>query len=164
VERRGFLAAAGLTGLAGLTAGCGGGPPADAATWSMWSSSPAEAKVWHDFSAYVERTLAARLDGANRWQTFMRVVIPMAVPAVATLLVFKFSSQWNDLLWPLVISNSDATRTVPVGPQAFQDTNGTQWNLLLAAAAITTIPLIVLFFLTQRWFVRGITMSGLGGR
>jgi multiple sugar transport system permease protein len=48
--------------------------------------------------------------------------------------------------------------------QAFQDTNGTRWNLMLCAAAITTIPLIVVFFLTQRWFVRGITMSGLGGR
>jgi len=78
--------------------------------------------------------------------------------------VFKFIGQWNNLLWPLVISNSDATRTASVGLQVFQDTNGTQWNLLLMAATVTTIPLIVLFFLTQRWFVRGITMSGLGGR
>ncbi|MPY52704.1 carbohydrate ABC transporter permease [Streptomyces acidicola] len=107
---------------------------------------------------------AARLDGANRWQTFIRVIIPLAVPAIATLAVFKFISQWNNLLWPLVISNSDATRTASVGLQVFQSTNGTQWNLLLMAAAITTIPLILLFFLTQRWFVKGITMSGLGGR
>jgi|SRR5215217_5768934 len=64
----------------------------------------------------------------------------------------------------VVISNSDATRTASVGLQVLQDTNGTQWNLLLMAATVTTIPLIVLFFLTQRWFVRGITMSGLGGR
>ncbi|UED87340.1 carbohydrate ABC transporter permease [Streptomyces profundus] len=107
---------------------------------------------------------AARLDGANRWQVFLRVIVPLAVPAIATLFVFKFISQWNNLLWPLVISNSDATRTASVGLQVFQDTNGTQWNLLLMAATLTTIPLIVLFFLTQRWFVRGITMSGLGGR
>ncbi|MBO3675965.1 carbohydrate ABC transporter permease [Streptomyces sp. NEAU-YJ-81] len=107
---------------------------------------------------------AARLDGANRWQTFIRVIIPLAVPAIATLAVFKFISQWNNLLWPLVISNSDSTRTAAVGLQVFQSTNGTQWNLLLMAAAITTVPLIVLFFLTQRWFVKGITMSGLGGR
>lgn len=107
---------------------------------------------------------AARLDGANRWQAFVRVIIPLAVPAIATLAVFKFIGQWNNLLWPLVISNSDATRTAAVGLQVFQDTNGTQWNLLLMAATVTTIPLIVLFFLTQRWFVRGITMSGLGGR
>ncbi|MBA2811449.1 carbohydrate ABC transporter permease [Streptomyces sp. KM273126] len=107
---------------------------------------------------------AARLDGANRWQTFIRVIIPLAVPAIATLAVFKFISQWNNLLWPLVISNSDATRTASVGLQVFQSTNGTQWNLLLMAATITTIPLILLFFLTQRWFVKGITMSGLGGR
>jgi multiple sugar transport system permease protein len=107
---------------------------------------------------------AARLDGANRWQTFTRVILPLAVPAIATLAVFKFISQWNNLLWPLVVSNSDATRTVAVGLQVFQDTNGTQWNLLLMAATITTVPLIVIFFLTQRWFVRGITMSGLGGR
>jgi multiple sugar transport system permease protein len=107
---------------------------------------------------------AARLDGANRWQAFIRVIVPLAVPAIATLAVFKFIGQWNNLLWPLVISNSDATRTAAVGLQVFQDTNGTQWNLLLMAATITTVPLIVLFFLTQRWFVKGITMSGLGGR
>ncbi|WP_327634892.1 carbohydrate ABC transporter permease [Kribbella sp. NBC_00482] len=107
---------------------------------------------------------AARLDGANRWQAFVRVIVPLAVPAIATLAVFKFIGQWNNLLWPLVISNSDATRTASVGLQVFQDTNGTQWNLLLMAATVTTVPLIVLFFLTQRWFVRGITMSGLGGR
>ncbi|MFI0819931.1 carbohydrate ABC transporter permease [Streptomyces sp. NPDC021098] len=107
---------------------------------------------------------AARLDGANRWQAFTRVIIPLAVPAIATLAVFKFITQWNNLLWPLVISNSDATRTASVGLQVFQSTNGTQWNLLLMAATITTVPLIVIFFLTQRWFVRGITMSGLGGR
>ena len=107
---------------------------------------------------------AARLDGANRWQAFVRVILPLAIPAIATLAVFKFISQWNNLLWPLVISNSDATRTASVGLQVFQDTNGTQWNLLLMAATVTTIPLIIVFFLTQRWFVRGITMSGLGGR
>jgi multiple sugar transport system permease protein len=107
---------------------------------------------------------AARLDGANRWQAFIRVIVPLAVPAIATLAVFKFIGQWNNLLWPLVISNSDSTRTAAVGLQVFQDTNGTQWNLLLMAASITTVPLIVLFFLTQRWFVKGITMSGLGGR
>ena len=107
---------------------------------------------------------AARLDGANRWQAFTRVIVSLAVPAIATLAVFKFIGQWNNLLWPLVISNSDSTRTAAVGLQVFQDTNGTQWNLLLMAATITTVPLIVLFFLTQRWFVKGITMSGLGGR
>ena len=107
---------------------------------------------------------AARLDGANRWQAFTRVIVPLAIPAIATLAVFKFISQWNNLLWPLVISNSDSTRTASVGLQVFQDTNGTQWNLLLMAATVTTVPLIVLFFLTQRWFVKGITMSGLGGR
>jgi multiple sugar transport system permease protein len=107
---------------------------------------------------------AARLDGANRWQAFIRVIVPLAVPAIATLAVFKFIGQWNNLLWPLVISNSDSTRTAAVGLQVFQDTNGTQWNLLLMAATITTVPLIVIFFLTQRWFVKGITMSGLGGR
>jgi multiple sugar transport system permease protein len=107
---------------------------------------------------------AARLDGANRWQAFTRVIVPLAIPAIATLAVFKFIGQWNNLLWPLVISNSDSTRTAAVGLQVFQDTNGTQWNLLLMAASITTLPLIVLFFLTQRWFVKGITMSGLGGR
>jgi multiple sugar transport system permease protein len=106
----------------------------------------------------------ADLRGASSDGMFWSVVLPTIRPALATLFILFSPEYWNNLLWPLIISNSEATRTVAVGLQVFQDTNGTQWNLLLMAATITTVPLIAIFFLTQRWFVRGITMSGLGGR
>jgi multiple sugar transport system permease protein len=107
---------------------------------------------------------AARLDGANRWKCFIRIIVPLSLPAVAAVAVFKFIAQWNNLLWPLVVSNSDSTRTVSVGLRVFAGTYVTQWNLLLIGSAMATIPVVLVFLLAQKWFVRGISMSGLGGR
>lgn len=107
---------------------------------------------------------AARLDGANRWTCFTRVILPLSLPAVAAVAVFKFIAQWNNLLWPLVVSNSDSTRTLSVGLRVFAGTYVTQWNLMLVGAAIATVPVVIVFLVAQKWFVRGISMSGLGGR
>jgi multiple sugar transport system permease protein len=107
---------------------------------------------------------AARVDGATRFGCFFRIILPLSGPAIAALAAFIFMFHWNNLLWPLVISNSDATIPVVVGLRNFQGEHGTAWNLLMAAAGIATIPVIAFFMLTQRWFVQGITMSGFGGR
>jgi multiple sugar transport system permease protein len=107
---------------------------------------------------------AARIDGASRFTVFWRVILPLATPALASLAVFAFTFHWNNLLWPLVLSNSDATTPVVVGLQKFQGQFGVQWNLLMAAALITTVPAIVVYTAAQRWFVQGITMGGFGGR
>jgi multiple sugar transport system permease protein len=107
---------------------------------------------------------AARVDGATRFGCFWRIILPLSGPALATLAVFAFLFHWNHLLWPLVVSNSDATKPVVVGLRDFQGQYGTDWNLLMAAAAIATIPTIIVYLLAQRWFVQGITMSGFGGR
>src|SRR5918999_6455373 len=107
---------------------------------------------------------AARVDGATRFGCFWRIILPLSGPAIATLAVFAFLFHWNHLLWPLVVSNSDATKPVVVGLRDFQGQYGTDWNLLMAAAAIATIPTIIVYLLAQRWFVQGITMSGFGGR
>jgi multiple sugar transport system permease protein len=107
---------------------------------------------------------AARIDGANRFTVFRRIVVPLSGPALASLAVFAFTYHWNNLLWPLVISNSDATTPVVVGLQKFQGQFGTQWNLLMAAALITTVPVLLVYTAAQRWFVQGITMGGFGGR
>lgn len=107
---------------------------------------------------------AARIDGASRFECFRRIILPLAGAALAALMVFAFLFQWNNLLWPLVMSNTDSTRPVAVGLRAFQGQYNTDWNLLMAAAALATIPVIVVYAVAQRWFVRGITLSGFGGR
>lgn len=107
---------------------------------------------------------AARIDGATRFGCFWRIILPLSGPALATLAVFAFLFHWNNLLWPLIISSSDATVPVVVGLQKFQGQYGTDWNLLMAASTLATIPVIIAFLIAQRWFVRGITLSGFGGR
>lgn len=107
---------------------------------------------------------AARIDGATRFGCFWRIILPLSGPALATLTVFVFLFHWNNLLWPLIISNTDATIPVVVGLQRFEGQYGTDYNLLMAAATIATVPTIVVFALAQRWFVRGIALSGFGGR
>lgn len=107
---------------------------------------------------------AARIDGASRFECFRRIILPLSGAALATLMVFAFLFQWNNLLWPLVMSNTDSTRPIAVGLRAFQGQYSTDWNLLMAAAALATIPVILVYGFAQRWFVRGITLSGFGGR
>ncbi|MGH2559628.1 MAG: carbohydrate ABC transporter permease [Thermomicrobiales bacterium] len=107
---------------------------------------------------------AARIDGASRWECFWRIILPLSGPALATLAVFIFLFQWNNLLWPLIMSNSDSTRPIAVGIRRFQGQYSTDWNLLMAAATLATLPVVAVYIFAQRWFVRGITLSGFGGR
>ncbi|MBO0781462.1 MAG: carbohydrate ABC transporter permease [Ktedonobacteraceae bacterium] len=107
---------------------------------------------------------AARIDGASRFRCFFQIVAPLAGPALATLAVFSFLFQWNNLLWPLIMSNSDATFPIAVGLRNFQGQFANVWNLLMAAATMATIPVIAVYMFTQRWFVKGIVISGFGGR
>jgi multiple sugar transport system permease protein len=107
---------------------------------------------------------AARVDGASRLQCLVRIILPLSGPALATLAVFILLFQWNNLLWPLVMSNSDATRPIAVGLRVFQGQWGTEWHLLMAAATLAVIPMVVLYLAAQRWFVRGIALTGFGGR
>lgn len=107
---------------------------------------------------------AARIDGASRWECFRRIILPLSGPALATLAVFIFLFQWNNLLWPLIMSNSDETRPIASGIRRFQGQYGTDWNLLMAAATLATLPVVAVYLFAQRWFVRGITLSGFGGR
>jgi multiple sugar transport system permease protein len=107
---------------------------------------------------------AARMDGASRFVCFTRIILPLSSTALATLAVFIFLFQWNNLLWPLIISNTDETRTIAVGLRYFLGEHGTDWNLLMAAATLATLPVMALYLFAQRWFVRGIALSGFGGR
>ena len=112
----------------------------------------------------LEMDEAARMDGATSLRIWRQIVMPMSGPALAALSIFAFLGSWNSFLWPLVVTNSMAMRTIPVGLSAFQGQYNTQWNLLMAGSVIALLPVLILYALGQNWFQQGITLSGMGGR
>lgn len=107
---------------------------------------------------------AARMDGAGSFRIWWQVLMPLAGPVLATLAIFNFQGSWNDFLWPLVITRSVSMRTIPIGLSSFQGEFSTEWHLLMAGSVIALLPVLVLYVLGQNWFVKGITLSGMGGR
>jgi multiple sugar transport system permease protein len=107
---------------------------------------------------------AARMDGASSLRIWWQVVLPLAGPVLAALGIFIFLGNWNDFLWPLVITNSVEMRTLPVGLSTFQGQHSTQWNLLMAGSVISIVPVLIIYIAAQKWIVQGITLSGMGGR
>ncbi|MEV4178391.1 carbohydrate ABC transporter permease [Nonomuraea sp. NPDC049709] len=106
---------------------------------------------------------AARLDGANPFQIFWYVMLPMAKPMLAALTVLTGLYSWNDLLWPLIVSPSGDNRPLPVGLAGLQGQFGTDYPTLMAGALVCSIPLVIVFLLLQRQFFAGIANSGLKG-
>lgn len=106
---------------------------------------------------------AARLDGANAFQIFWRVMLPMVGPTVAALAVLTSLYSWNDLLWPLIVTSSPDTMTLPVGLANLQGQYGTDYPTLMAGSFIASLPLVVIFIALQRQFFAGIASSGLKG-
>lgn len=109
----------------------------------------------------IELEDAARIDGCSRAGTFVRIVVPLSMPAFATLGIFSFLFAWNDFLWPLLVTNTDETRTIQIGLSSFVGRYGTSWNYLMAGTLTATIPSIVVFLVFQRALVRGIAATGL---
>jgi len=107
---------------------------------------------------------AARVDGASSFRIWWQIMLPLSSPALAALGIFTFLGQWNSFVWPLVVTNSDRVRTLPVGLATFQSQYSIQWNLLMAGSVIALVPMLVIYLIGQKWFVRGITLTGLGGR
>ncbi|MDH5804935.1 MAG: carbohydrate ABC transporter permease, partial [Gemmatimonadota bacterium] len=103
---------------------------------------------------------AARIDGAGPWRIFWTIALPLAKPALATLSLFAFIDAWKNLLWPLVATRSMAMRTVEIGVASFHNVFVTNWPFQMAAAVAATLPVLILFIITQRYFVRGIQMTG----
>jgi len=106
---------------------------------------------------------AARLDGASEWTIFWRIMLPLARPALATVALFQFIASWNDFNGPLLYLNDPARFPLAYGLEQFVSSYSSQTNLLMAAAVLFTLPIVVLFFFTQRTFLRGIATSGLKG-
>ena len=106
---------------------------------------------------------AARVDGANHWQIFVQIYVPLAMPALATLAIFQFMWSWNDLLDPLIYLRDLPSYTTTVGLAFFQGQYIGNWPLMMAGALVSLLPMIILFLIAQRYFIRGIAISGLKG-
>lgn len=107
---------------------------------------------------------AARIDGASSWRIFGQVMIPLSKPVMATMAIFAYQQSWNDFLSPLIYLPDRAKMTLAVGLNTMLGMYQTDWNYLMAASVMMTLPVIVVFFLAQRHFVRGISTTGLAGR
>lgn len=106
---------------------------------------------------------AAMIDGCNRWTIFLYVFLPLSRPALMTLAVFVFMGSWNNLLGPVVFLNSESQLTLSVGLTYFQGYYGSQWNLLMAGALLSIIPILALYMFGQRYFIEGIALTGIKG-
>jgi multiple sugar transport system permease protein len=111
----------------------------------------------------IELEEAARIDGASRLKILFTIVLPLSAPALATLAVIQFMWTWNDFLLPLVTLYNEPVYTLQLGLQSFQGAHLTEWNLLMAGNVMSMVPMLVLFLLAQRWFIRGIATQGLKG-
>ena len=104
---------------------------------------------------------AARIDGAGEWRIYARVIMPLAKPALLTLALFHFQYNWNDLLWPLIMSSDVASATLPAGLSLFMGQHVVEYGLLMAGSLLALLPVVFFFLLIQRSFVAGIATTGL---
>ena len=106
---------------------------------------------------------AARLDGFSEFRIFWKIALPLVKPAVAALCIFTFLGNWNAYIWPLIVVRSDEMRTLPVGIAFFSSEAGSAFHLIMAAAAMATIPVIIVFLVFQRQIIKGIALTGVKG-
>jgi multiple sugar transport system permease protein len=104
---------------------------------------------------------AARIDGCTRLGVLFRIVLPLSLPALATLGIITFLWTWNDFLWPLIVITSTDQSTVQLGLASFQGAHVTKWNLLMAGNVMALAPMLIVFVVAQRWFVRSLASTGI---
>lgn len=107
---------------------------------------------------------AAFVDGAGHLRVFLRILLPLTAPALATFAVFAFMASWNAFLWPLVITGGgEQHMTLPVGLARLQGRFTTNWNVVMAGAVVTIVPIVAFYTFTQRWVIRSVAFSGTKG-
>jgi len=104
---------------------------------------------------------AARIDGANDFQIFGRIVVPLSLPIIATLFLLTFQFHWSNFLWQLIVTNKEELYTVPVGLAMFKQQHEELYTLKMAASAVSIVPISVIFVFAQRYFIEGITRGAL---
>lgn len=108
---------------------------------------------------------AARIDGASRLRILVSIIVPLSMPAIGLLSLFTFIAQWNNFLWPLIVMTGSENATLPVGLTYFQSQSGTQWNFIMAGAALSMVPGVFLAILLQKLIYNSIALNaGMGGR
>jgi multiple sugar transport system permease protein len=118
----------------------------------------------HFLSVPRELEEAALIDGCSRWGVWWKVVMPNSKPAIATLAIMGFKSEWNSFLWPNIVINDYMKMPIQVGLSCLQSNMRTGWDVLMAGTTIAIIPLIIIFLCFQRFFISGVMTSGMGGR
>jgi multiple sugar transport system permease protein len=133
-----------------------------AAAFVPWLASAFGIFLMRQFFLSLPKELeeAATLDGCGPFRTFLRIVLPLAKPALATLAIFTLLGSWNDLIWPLVAISDEKAYTLQVGLTTFQGTRRTQFELLMAGNVVATLPLLAGFVFAQRWFVASMSFTG----
>ena len=106
---------------------------------------------------------AARLDGVSEFGIFWRICLPLVKPALASLGIFTFLTSWNSFLWPLIIVQRPAMRTIPVGVALFSGELGSAWHLIMAASSLSVLPVIIVFLFFQRQIIEGVVLTGVKG-
>lgn len=104
---------------------------------------------------------AAFMDGANHFQVFIKVCLPLVKTSMATVGIFAFMGSWNDFLWPLIVINTRELATLPLGLSLLQGRWGTDWNLMMAGSLISVIPIVIVYLFAQKYFIQGMAMSGM---
>ena len=107
---------------------------------------------------------AARIDGASTFRIFTQVILPLSKPALAAVAIFAFIGNWSNVLDPLIYIRSQDLYTLALGLNLFRGVNLTQFNLLMAVSIITLLPVLIVFFMAQKLFIQGVTLTGMGGR
>jgi multiple sugar transport system permease protein len=106
---------------------------------------------------------AARIDGSSDFKYLWNIMVPLAKPALVTIALFKAIGSWNAFLWPLIVTNTKDMRTLPVGLMTFTTEAGTDYELLMAASAMIVLPMLLLYFMFERYLIEGISRGGLKG-
>lgn len=104
---------------------------------------------------------AAQIDGAGRWRFLWQVMVPLSKPVLITSGIFSFIGTWNSLLWPIIVTSKPEMRTIMVGLQVMNSEAGNEYHLLMAASTFCILPIVIIFFILQRFFIEGIARSGL---
>ncbi|SDZ38679.1 multiple sugar transport system permease protein [Evansella caseinilytica] len=115
------------------------------------------------FGVPKELSYAAKVDGCSEFRFLWYVMVPLAKPALITIALLKVINSWNAFLWPLIVTNSQEMRTLPVGLSAFTTEAGIKYELLMAASSMVVLPMLILFFIMQKYIVAGVARTGLKG-
>jgi len=141
------------------------GPLQFVGVWLVLAISAASIFLFRQYFMSIPKALeeAAKIDGAGFFTTFLRVVLPLATPAIAAVAILQFQGAWNGFFWPNVILQQRDNWTLPLGLSQFQDLYNTQWPPLMAVVVLATLPILVLYVFFQRYFVEGIAAAGVKG-